>query len=180
VISVWDVVVLVLPIYLLLVAGAILRWTRILKKEHDDGVMRVVYTIMLPAFMLDKILGSEILRSGSVLLSSLVLGFFLLLVGAAIGMGVGRLIGFERGNGLRTFGLASGFQNFGFTAVPLVEIMWSTSALAILFVHNIGCELAMWSVGVLIMSGARGIVWRRIANGPVIAVLCGLLLLLRP
>ena len=138
--------------------------------------MRVVYTIMLPAFMLDKIMGSEILRSGSVVLSSLVLGFCLILAGAAIGMGVGRLIGFERGNGLRTFGLASGFQNFGFTAVPLVEIMWSTSALAILFVHNIGCELAMWSVGVLIMSGARGIVWRRIANGPVIAVLCGLLL----
>jgi len=176
VISVWDVVASVLPIYLLLVAGAVLRWTKVLRRENDDGVMRVVYTIMLPAFMLDKILGSEVLRSGSVVMSSLVAGFCLILAGAAIGMAVGRLIGFERGTGLRTFGLASGFQNFGFTAVPVVEIMWSTGALAVLFVHNIGCELAMWSVGVLIMSGERGILWRRILNGPVIAVLCGLLL----
>ncbi len=175
-ISIGDVLAGVLPVYLLLVAGVVLRWTKVLRPEHDDGVMRVVYTIMLPAFMLDKILGSDVLRSGPVVISAVALGFFLMLGGAFIGMAVGRLIGFERGSGMRTFGLTSGCQNFGFTAVPMVEILWSTGALAILFVHNIGCELAMWTVGVLIMSGERRIIWRRLANGPVVAVLCGLLL----
>ncbi|MDP3849235.1 MAG: AEC family transporter [Luteolibacter sp.] len=175
-ISPWDVLGSVLPIYLLLVAGSVLRWTGVLSKGLDEGVMRVVYTIMLPAFMLDKILGSEALRSGSVVLGSIALGFGLMLAGTAIGMGVGRVIGLERGTGMRTFGLASGCQNFGFTAVPVVQILWSTSALAILFVHNIGCELAMWTVGVMVMSAERGIPWRRMVNGPVIAVLGGLLL----
>jgi predicted permease len=126
--------------------------------------------------MLDKILGSDVLRSGPVVISAVALGFFLMLGGAAIAMVVGRLIGLERGSGMRTFGLTAGYQNFGFTAVPVVEILWSSGALAILFVHNIGCELAMWTAGVLIMSGERGIAWRRLINGPVIAVLCGLLL----
>jgi len=176
VISPWDVVASVLPVYLLLVAGSVLRWTGIVSREHDEGVMRVVYTIMLPAFMLDKILGSEALRSGSVVFSSIGLGFGLMLTGAAIGIGVGRIMGLGAGTGLRTFGLASGCQNFGFTAVPVVEILWGSGALAILFVHNIGCELLLWTVGVMIMSSGSGVQWRRIVNGPIIAVLAGLLL----
>lgn len=171
-----EVVASVLPVYLLIVTGALLRWARVVTKEHDEGVMRVVYTVMLPCFMLDKILGSEVLKSGSVVFSAIAIGFGMILVGIVIGLLVGRAIGLEKGTGMRTFALASGSQNFGFTAAPVVEILWSTGALALLFVHNIGVELAMWSVGVMLMSGDRGIPWRRVINGPVIAVVTGLLL----
>ena len=166
----------VLPVYLLIVGGALLRVTGVMRKEHDEGVMRVVYSVMIPCFMLDKILGSEVLKNGTVVVSSIGVGFALLLVGMAIGFAVGRLMGLERGTGMRTFALASGCQNYGFTAVPVVEILWSTGTLALLFVHNIGVELAMWSAGVMIMSGDRGIPWRKLVNGPVIAVVVGLLL----
>jgi predicted permease len=176
VISPLDVVASVLPVYLLILAGAMLRRTGIVRKEHDEGVMRVVFTIMLPCFMLDKILGSEVLRSGTVVLSAMGIGFGLILVGISIGFVVGRLLGLERGTGMRTFALASGSQNYGYTAAPVVQILWSTGALAILFVHNIGVELAMWSVGVMVLSGERGIPWRKLVNGPVIAVFGGLLL----
>ena len=175
-ISPWNIVESVLPVYLLIVAGAFLRWVGVVRKEYDEGVMRVVYSVMLPCFILDKILGSAVLKSGSVVLSSLGLGFGLIVVGILLGLAVGRLIGLERGTGMRTFALSSGTLNFGFTAAPVVEILWSTGALAILFVHNIGVELAMWSVGVMILSGERGIPWRKVINGPVIAVLGGLLL----
>ena len=175
-ISPWNVVESVLPVYLLIVAGAFLRWAGVVRREYDEPVMRVVYSVMLPCFMLDKILGSAVLKSGSVVLSSLGLGFGLIVVGILLGLAVGRLIGLERGTGMRTFALSAGTQNFGFTAAPVVEILWSTGALAILFVHNIGVELAMWSVGVMILSGERGIPWRKLLNGPVIAVLGGLLL----
>jgi malate permease and related proteins len=176
VISPGDVVASVLPVYLLIVAGAALRKAGIVRKEHDDGVMRVVYTVMLPCFMLDKMLGSEVLKSGTVVMSAMGLGFGLIVVGIAIGLLMGRVIGLEKGTGMRTFALAAGTQNFGFTAAPVVEILWSTGALAMLFVHNIGVELAMWSVGVMVMSGERGIQWRKLINGPVVAVGIGLLL----
>jgi malate permease and related proteins len=176
VISPGDVIASVLPVYLLIVAGAVLRWTRIVRKEHDEGIMRAVYTVMLPCYMLDKILGSDVLRSGSVVLSAMGLGFGLIIAGISVGLLVGKIIGLEKGTGMRTFALAAGTQNFGFTAAPVVEILWSTSALAMLFVHNIGVELAMWSVGVMIMSGERGIRWQKLVNGPVVAVVIGLAL----
>lgn len=175
-ISPGDVIASVLPVYLLILAGAVLRWTRIVRKEHDEGIMRAVYTVMLPCYMLDKILGSDVLRSGSVVLSAMGLGFGLIIAGISVGLLVGKIIGLEKGTGMRTFALAAGTQNFGFTAAPVVEILWSTSALAMLFVHNIGVELAMWSVGVMIMSGERGIRWQKLVNGPVVAVVIGLAL----
>lgn len=175
-ISLWDVVASVLPVYLLILAGAACRKTGIFRKEHDDGVMRVVYTVMLPCYILDKILGSDVLKSSTVVLSSIGLGFGLIIVGVAIGAVVGKIIGLERGSGIRTFALSAGSQNFGFTAAPVVEILWSTGALAVLFIHNIGVELALWSVGVMIMSGERGLRWRKLLNGPVFAVIIGLIL----
>ena len=165
-----------MPVYLLVLAGAILRKTGVLKREHDEGVMRVVFSVMLPCYILDKILGSEVLRSGAAVAWSIGLGFGLLVVGILIGLLIGRILGFERGTGMRTFALGAGCQNFGFVAVPVYEIMWGTAGLAVLFVHNIGVELAMWSVGVMIMAGGRGFSWRRLFNGPVVAVMVGLTL----
>ena len=176
VISPGAVIASVLPVYLLIIAGAVLRRTGVIRQEHDAGVMRVVFSVMLPCFILDKILGAAVLRSGSVVVWSIFLGFGLIMAGIGIGLAVGRLIGLEKGTGMRTFALSSGCQNFGFTAAPVVEILWGTGALALLFVHNIGVEAAMWSVGVMMMSGERGISWRRLVNGPIIAVVIGLTL----
>ena len=125
-VSPWNIVASVLPVYLLILAGALLRRVGIVRQEHDEGVMQVVYTVMLPCFMLDKILGSAVLKSGAVVLSSIGLGFGLILVGIAIGFGVGRLIGLQRGTGMRTFALASGSQNYGFTAPPSPCKSWSS------------------------------------------------------
>ncbi|MES2440452.1 MAG: AEC family transporter [Verrucomicrobiota bacterium] len=165
-----------LPVYLLMIAGAVLRRTGILPGEYDVPVMQLVYRVMLPCFMLDKILGSTVIKSGSVVVWSIFLGFGLIMVAILIGLAVGRLLGLERGTGMRTFALSSGCQNFGFTAAPVVEILWGSGALALLFVHNIGVEMAMWSVGVMMMSGERTFSWRRLINGPVIAVTIGLTL----
>ncbi|MGL5017941.1 MAG: AEC family transporter [Luteolibacter sp.] len=166
----------VMPVYLLMVAGAVLRRTGVLRREHDVGVMHVIYSVMLPCFILDKILGSPLLRSGAVVTWAAFLGFGLIMVGILIGLAVGRLMGLERGTGMRTFALSAGCQNFGFTAAPVVEILWGSGALALLFVHNIGVEVAMWSVGVMMMSGERGISWRKLVNGPIMAVGIGLAL----
>ena len=176
VISPGAVVISVLPVYLLIVTGALMRKTGVLRHEHDAGVMRVIYTVMLPCFILDKILGAEVLQSGAVVIWGIGLGFGLILSGLLIAWGVAHGMGLERGTGMRTFTIAAGCQNYGFTAIPVLEILWGSSACALLFVHNIGVEAAIWSVGVMILSGERGVPWRNLVNGPMVAVGIGLLL----
>ncbi len=173
-----TVFVSVLPVYLLVLAGVLFRKTGVLRPEHDAGIMRVVYYVMLPCFMLDKILGAEVLRSGAAVTSAMALGTGMILGGMGIAWMVSKCIGLHRGTGMRTFTIAAGCQNFGFTAVPVLEILWGSGALAMVFVHNLGVEIAIWSVGVMVMSGERGFPWRKLLNGPIIAVSVGLLLVL--
>ncbi len=181
-ISPWDVIHSVLWVYLLILAGAVARRTGLMPQDSIEPIMRVVYMLMLPCYILDKILGSEILRNGGVVFSALACGFGLILAGIGIGALVGKAIGLTKGTGIRTFALASGSQNYGFTAAPVVEALWCTAAmtgpLAVLFIHNIGVELALWSVGIMIISGESGIRWKRLCNGLVIGVTLGLLLVM--
>lgn len=169
-----TIILAVLPVYLLMAGGAALRKTGILKREHDIGVMHVIFSVMLPCYILDCTLGAEVLRDGRTLLTGAGLGFSLIIFGIGLGYLAGKLIGLEPGQGRRTFALSAGCQNFGFTAVPVVEILWGGSAVALLFVHNLGVEIAMWSVGVMLMSGDTGVPWKRLINGPIIAVAIGL------
>ena len=140
--------------------------------------MQVIFWVMTPCFILDRMLGAVILRDYSTLVMGISLGFFLILVGIAIGYLVGKAIGLEPGHGRRTFALASGCQNYGYTAVPVAQILWGTSTVAVLFVHNIGVEIAIWSFGVMLLSGDSKFNWKRMVNGPIIAVVIGLLLVL--
>jgi len=165
----------VLPVYLLMAAGAALRKTGVIRKEHDAGIMQVVYMVMLPCFMLDKMLGSDVLRNPWTVLSGAGIGFGLIVIGIGIGFIVARLFGLSHGTGMRTLALTAGTQNFGFTAAPVIEILWGTGTLAMLFVHNTGVELAMWTVGIMIMSGGGAMNWKKLINGPVVAVAVGLL-----
>ena len=169
-----TIILSVLPIYILIAGGAVLRKIGVLRKEHDGGVMHLIFSVMLPCFILDRMMGAEVLRNFQTLATGAGLGFSLIIAGIALGYLVGKTIGLAPGNGIRTFALTSGCQNFGFTAIPVVEILWGTSAVAVLFVHNIGVEVAIWSVGVMLISGERSIRWRRLINGPIIAVAIGL------
>lgn len=169
-----EVIKSVLPAYLMLATGAVLRRTNVLRREHDEGIMHVVFHVLYPCFILDKILGSNSLTSFSAVAWPIGLGFFLPVVGIAIGWIVARLIGLEKGSGQRTFALSSGLQNFGYTAIPVVQQLWP-GAMAVLFVHNLGVETAVWSVGMMLMSGANTVPWKKLINGPIFAVVIGLL-----
>lgn len=171
-----QIILAVLPVYLLIATGALLRKTRILKQEHDAGIMSIVFSVMIPCFILDQTLGQEILHNPTSLATGASLGILFIIIGIAIGWLGAKAIRLQPGKGFRTFALASGCQNYGFLAVPVVEILWGSSAVALLFVHNIGVEIAIWSVGVMILSGEKKIPWKHLLNGPIIAISTALLL----
>jgi malate permease and related proteins len=166
-----------LPVYLLILVGAGLRRVGLTKRENDDAILHLVFNVMYPCFILDNILGSSSVKDPSSVAWGVGLGFLFPVIGMALAWVVAGWLGYAKGSGRRTFALSSGIQNFGYTAIPVVQQLWvGTGAMAMLFVHNLGTELAIWSVGVMLISGEKKIPWKRLLNGPVVAVIAGLLL----
>lgn len=167
----------VMPVYLLMLVGAALRRVGLTRRENDDGILHLVFHVLYPCFIIDRILGSDSVRDVSAVAWGIGSGFGLTAAGFGVAWLIAGLLGFQRGTGKRTFALSAGVQNFGYTAIPVVEQIWvGTGAIAMLFVHNLGVELAIWSVGVMLISGQREVPWRKLINGPVVAVVLGLLL----
>jgi predicted permease len=48
--------------------------------------------------------------------------------------------------------------------------------LGVLFVHNLGVEVTMWTFGAMLLAGRGRIPWRNLLNGPAIAMVVSLLL----
>jgi hypothetical protein len=80
---------------------------------------------------------------------------------------------------MRTFALAVGITNYGYLPLPIMESIWGPESRGVLLVHNVGVEAAIWTVGVLVLSGLslrEG--WRKLASPMlitlVLAVVCNL------
>jgi predicted permease len=177
VISLSTILLATLPIYGIALLGAFLRRVRVIVPEMDAGIMKLTIHCLYPCLILDKMLGNAVLRDPAVVGWGIGLGFLLITVGLALAYAVGRLIGLLTGSGLRTFALTSGMQNYGYLAVPILMALFpSGGALGVLFVHNLGVEIAIWTVGLMLLTGTTLKSPKRLLNGPIVAVVVGLLL----
>ncbi|HEY8836300.1 MAG TPA: AEC family transporter, partial [Dehalococcoidia bacterium] len=83
----------------------------------------------------------------------------------------GRALGLTVGTGLRTFALVTGICNYGYLPLPIMGAMWGHDILGVLLVYNIGVGVALWTVGVLVLSGLSprdG--WRKLVNPTVVTM----------
>lgn len=161
----------VAPVFLMLVIGWIMRRSGALKPEADASILRLGVNVFYPALIADTILGNDALRHfGNVLLPAAV-GAGTTLLGFGVAMLAGLLIGLPRPKAARTFAFSVGLQNYGFIAIPLVQVLFGRAALGVQFTFTLGVELVLWSVGVWLLSGHRGNgTWRAILTAPVIAI----------
>lgn len=167
-----------MPIYLLAMLGVLLRRTGALTPQTDQGLFRVIVHCLYPCLILDKTLSNELVRQPAVVASGIAVGFGFVLTGFLVSGLVARVIGLEKGSGWRTFTLAAGIQNFGYTAIPLLMTLFvADRTLGVLFVHSLGVELAVWGVGIVILTGGFSKnSLRHLCNGPIVAVIVGLFL----
>lgn len=87
----------------------------------------------------------------------------------------GRAVGLTQGGGLRTFAFSTGIYNYGYIPLPLMVALFGGESVGVLLVHNVGCEAAIWTVGILMLTGLslrEG--WRRLLNAPVFALLAAI------
>jgi predicted permease len=77
----------------------------------------------------------------------------------------------------RAFAFATGLQNYGYLPLPLVLALFPRDTAGVLFTHNLGVEIALWTVGMWILGGTPGRkLWRKIFNPPLCALFASIAL----
>ena len=171
----WQLVELILPVFALIAIGVLLRRMQWLTPEADASVLKLVVNFLYPCLIFENVFNNAALRVPSNLALAPALGFGTVAFTILAGLYAGRLLGLTVGHGLRTFAFAVGIQNYGYMAIPLVVALFGPENLGVLLVYNVGCEAAIWTVGILVLSGLsfrEG--WRKLINAPVIALVVGL------
>ena len=174
-----QILVAVIPIYLLMFLGGGLRRAEVLGSQMDAGLTKLVIHVLYPALILDKILRAELLRDPRVVGWAIGVGFTIIVIGLGVALAVGRAIGLRKGTGGRSFAVTAGIQNYGYVAIPLLMVFFpenSTTVLGLLFTHSLGVELGVWTLGMVILRGKPFRSFRELLSGPIVAVVVGLVL----
>jgi predicted permease len=167
----FELLALIAPIFALIGIGSIARFAGWLTAESDGSLLKLVINVLYPALIFKNVLGNPALADPRNVIWPPLVGFGTMAGGILLAWWIGRALGFSKGKGLRTFAFAAGIFNYGYIPIPLMESLFGSESVGVLLVHNVGCEVAIWTVGVLILSGLSlrdG--WRRLVSGPVIAL----------
>jgi predicted permease len=171
----------VLPIFCIAGLGVLLRQVDWLTADSDASLLRVTINLLMPCLVFDSVLGNPAFEQpGNVWLPPLV-GF------ATVGFAIPIVMLFRRATGLhderarRTFTLVVSVYNYGYVPMPLILSLFrgdeARNTLAVLFVHNLGVEIALWSFGLILLGGATvRESWKRIINPPLVAIVLTLAL----
>ena len=173
--SYWQILILILPVFALIAIGVGLRRLSWLTAEADASLLKLVVNFLYPCLIFENVLGNDALRVPSNLALAPLLGLVLMASTIVASLYAGRALGLTQGHGLRTFAFAAGINNYGYIPIPLMAALFGPASLGVLLVHNVGCEAAIWTVGILVLSGLslrEG--WKKLVNPPVIALLLAL------
>ena len=164
----------VLPIFCIVGLGVLLRQVNWLTADADASLIRVTVNVLAPCLIFDSILGNPAFADrGNIWLPPLV-GFFTVALGIPLALLLRGTTGLQDERARRTYAFAVAVYNYGYVPVPLVLALFqgvSTTTLAVLFVHNVGVELALWSFGLLLLGGGKlRENWKKILNPPLLAI----------
>jgi malate permease and related proteins len=149
--SIGALFILILPVFALIGVGVALRRFQLIEGVAETSLIRFVVFICMPCLAFDTVVGNASLREPANLFLPPLAGFVTTAAGILLAYGAARLIGLEKGAGLRTFGFSAGIFNYSYIPFPIIG--------------------ALWSVGILVLTGAslrHG--WRRVIT-PMLVVL---------
>ncbi len=166
------VLLAVLPVFGVMLAGISMRKWNWLTEEADKSLLRVTVNVLAPCLIFDSILQNQALKQiGNVLLAPAV-GFGTVALGMTVAYLLKRISGLRERTEISTFILCVGLYNYGYISVPLANSLFDRETVGVLFVHNLGVEIALWTLGLMVLSGsAAGKGWMKIFNPPVLAVI---------
>ncbi len=166
-----QLLLLLLPVFALIVIGIVLRRVGWIQGDTEASLIRLVINGCMPCLIFESVVGNLALRHPGNLLLPPIVGFGTTVASIALAYQCARLLGLEVGTGRRTFALSAGLGNYAYLPLPIMPAMFGPESRGVLLVHNVGVEAALWTFGVLIVTGASlRDSWRRLAS-PILVTL---------
>ena len=175
----WIITQASIPVFLMMALGSLLRWAKCFSQEAAAGTLNLVVKALIPCLILDSVLGNAALKSSANLLVAPMLGIGTLILGLLIGWASLRLAGLKKDSPdskKRSFVVSVGLYNYGYIPFPLALALYDQNTVGVLFVFNVGVEVAVWTL-VVCLSGYSPLKdWKGMFNMPLIALIVGLAL----
>lgn len=160
--------------FVVVACGFAMRRMGKLQPEADRSLFRVAVNFLYPCLIAHTVLGNPALQDvGNVLLAPVV-GAGLLLGSMVVAVIAARILRVPRPQPSATFVFSSAIPNWGYLPIPLVQSVFGERTTGVLFVHNVGLELMLWSVGIWFLAGEGS--WRRAFTIPFFAILGAMVL----
>jgi predicted permease len=168
----------IIPVFLVMGAGFVMHRRGWMEKDIEAGVMRLVLNLLVPCLIIDVVIGNPALEQASVAVWGIGLGFMIIVLGFPLAYAIAWLFGLAKGGGRRTFAIVAAIQNYGYLPLPIIAILFpdEPGPIALVFIHGLGVEIALWTVGLLILSRHPGAPWKKLINGPFLSVVISLTL----
>jgi predicted permease len=164
----------VTPTFVVLACGFALRRFHGLRPEADSSLLTVAVNFLYPCFIADTVINSTAISDVRTVAIAPLTGFSLLLLCFGIALLCTRLLRLKSPQPARTFAFSSAIPNWGYLPIPIVQQLFGKDTTGMLFVFNIGLELALWSFGIWLLSGSSS--WRHVLTIPFFAILGALAL----
>jgi predicted permease len=172
-----TVLTAVLPVFGIMGVGFGLRRMAWLSADADQSLMRLAINLLLPSLIFDSVLGNAALRRADNLLLPPLIGYGMMAVGVIMARCFVGLAGLDTKPERRTFIFLTGLQNYSYLTIPLCLSLFDAGTMGVLLVHNVGTDMAMWTLGIATLAGGGfGRDWKKILNAPLVALLLALLL----
>jgi predicted permease len=161
----------VAPVFLMIGAGWVFRRAGGLTAEADASLLRLVVNLLFPCLILDSILGNRALGEMGNLLLAPAVGFGTVALGYGLSYVAAPIFGVRDPRARRTFAFTTGLYNYGYLALPMVQSLFDAPTTGVLFIHNIGVEVCLWTLGVMLIRGTSPRdSWKQVLNAPVITI----------
>ncbi len=175
-----------IPVYVFFAIGYWLRKKGGIEPKDDGVIMQLAMDVGYPCLIFYNIMKYMVVEADPAItavgfsLQAIACGFMEMFLGVVIAWLVARALRLRIGTGLRTFTLTAGVQNYAFFVIPIIQMLFSAPgdpSMGVLFIHNMGCELFVWSLGIILMcGGAKNLRLNVFLRGPLLAVCVSLAL----
>jgi len=170
--SFFQIFIALIPLFGLAFLGAFFRYRGTMDAKADSTILWLIIHLFTPCLIFDSILGKKALEDLFVLVKAPLVGFSTVIIGLGIawcGAKLLKLSSFQA----RTFIPCVALYNFGYIPIPVISLFFDGDVLGVLFLFNMGFELAMWSIAFWILAGSHGSksLVRRFFRPPLVALL---------